>query len=96
VESDQFALSESRGGRGEEDRGVLIRVGRTDERHHLLRREDLDVGLRRGERLVDVGDGVGREAIELASPLHGAVEDRDGFLARSVGHVAVRPSKRKT
>jgi hypothetical protein len=41
-------------------------------------------------RLLDVGDRVRRQAVELASSLHDAVEDRDGLLARAVRHLAVQ------
>ena len=89
VEGDELALAEAGEGRGKEDRRVLLRVGGSDEGHDLLRREDLDLGLRGRPWLLDVGDRVGGQAIELARSLHDAVEDRDRLLSRAVRHLAV-------
>ena len=42
AESDQLALPQAGEGRGEEERGVLLVLGGTDERQDLLGREDVD------------------------------------------------------
>jgi hypothetical protein len=82
-------LAEAREGGGEVDRGVLVGACGAHERHDLLGREDVDLGPHGGARLLDVGDRVGRQAVELACSFHGAVEDRDRLFAGAVGEPAV-------
>jgi hypothetical protein len=84
-----LALAETREGGGEVERGVLLGVGGAHLRHDLLGREDVDLGTQGGAGLLDVGDRIGRQAVELARPLHDAVEDRDRLLARAIGEPAV-------
>ena len=90
AQRDELALAEAGERGGEEDRGVLLGLGGADERHDLLRGEDLDLGSRGGAGLLDVGDRVEREAVELSGSLHAAVEDGDRLLSRAVGHLPVR------
>jgi hypothetical protein len=90
AERDELALAEAGECCGEEDRCVLLGVRRSDESHDLLGREDLDLRLGRGARLLHVGDRIGRQAIQLPRSLHDAVEDRDRLLPRAICHPAIR------
>ena len=54
--------------RGQEDRSVLLGLGRADERPHLLGREHVDLAAALPRELLDRGGRVHRQPVDLASP----------------------------
>jgi hypothetical protein len=73
----------------------LLGVGGSDAGHDLLRGEDVDLGTRRGARLLDVGDRILGQLVERAGSPHGAVEDRDDLLSDSIDEDAIRMERRR-
>jgi hypothetical protein len=69
TEGDQLAAAEAGESGSEEDRGVLLRLGRADECPDLLHREDLDRGRRLIARLLDLGHRVVAELVYAARAL---------------------------
>ena len=84
AESDELAAAEA-GERGrEEDRRVLLGLGRPDEGPDLLGGEDLDGGRLAEAGLLDVGHRVVAELVDPTSAFEHAVEDREDLGLRSV------------
>src|SRR5439155_16665271 len=83
AQGDQLAATQPGERRGEEQRCVLFARRRAHQRHDLLGREDLDVTAAPLRGLLDIGDRVDVEAVDLARSLEDAVHEHERLRSRA-------------